>query len=127
VPYAANFAGGDINNVQLQETLSGFDIEWAQFNHQPLLRGDMSIVGPRPLSVLHYERDLAQGNVTRFLIKGGLLGLGHINKGTPEMGNPKYEYEYIDKYIHLSPLGLLWFDLTIIGRGVKVILQGKGL
>jgi F0F1-type ATP synthase assembly protein I len=43
------------------------------------------------------------------------------------MGNPKYEYEYIDKYIHLSPLGLLWFDLTIIGRGVKVILQGKGL
>ena len=66
---------GDINNVQLQETLSGFDIEWAQFNHQPLLRGDMSIVGPRPLSVLHYERDLAQGNVTRFLIKGGLLGL----------------------------------------------------
>jgi predicted nucleic acid-binding protein len=27
---------GDINNVQLQETLSGFDIEWAQFNHQPL-------------------------------------------------------------------------------------------
>ena len=65
--------------------------------------------------------------MTRFLIKGGLLGLGHINKGTPEMGNTKYEYEYIDKYIHLSPLGLLWFDLTIIGRGVKVILQGKGL
>ena len=87
----------------------------------------MSVVGPRPLSVLHYERDLAQGNVTRFLIKGGLLGLGHINKGTPEMGNPKYEYEYIDKYINLSPLGLLWLDLTIIGRGIKVILQGKGL
>ena len=92
-----------------------------------ILRGDMSVVGPRPLSVLHYERDLAQGNVTRFLIKGGLLGLGHINKGTPEMGNPIYEYEYIDKYIHLSPLGLLWLDLTIIYRGIKVILQGKGL
>jgi lipopolysaccharide/colanic/teichoic acid biosynthesis glycosyltransferase len=92
-----------------------------------VLRGDISIVGPRPLSVLHYQRDLEQGNVTRFLMKGGLLGLGHIYKGTPEMGNPIYEYEYIDKYINLSPLGLLWFDLTIIGRGIKVILQGKGL
>jgi len=89
--------------------------------------GDMSIVGPRPLSVLHYDRDLAQGNVTRFLVKGGLLGLGHINKGTPEMGNPVYEYKYIDRYLHLSPMGLLGLDLSIIWRGIKVILQGKGL
>jgi lipopolysaccharide/colanic/teichoic acid biosynthesis glycosyltransferase len=92
-----------------------------------VLIGDMSIVGPRPLSVLHYDRDRAQGNVTRFLVKGGLLGLGHINKGTPEMGNPIYEYQYVDQYMRLTPLKLLWLDLTIIGRGVKVILQGKGL
>jgi lipopolysaccharide/colanic/teichoic acid biosynthesis glycosyltransferase len=92
-----------------------------------ILRGDMSIVGPRPLSVLHYERDRQQGNVTRFLIKGGLLGLGHVMKGTPQMGNPAYEYEYIDKYLKLSSLRLLWLDLTIIGRGIKVVLRGKGL
>ena len=92
-----------------------------------VLIGDMSIVGPRPLAVHHYERDLAQGNVTRFLIKGGLLGLGHIMKGTPEMGNPVYEYEYIDQYMKLTPLGLLWLDLKIIGRGIRVMLQGKGL
>jgi hypothetical protein len=61
------------------------------------------------------------------LVKGGLLGLGHINKGTPEMGNPIYEYQYVDQYMRLTPMQLLWLDLTIIGRGVKVILQGKGL
>ncbi|MFH1148085.1 MAG: hypothetical protein V1736_10320, partial [Pseudomonadota bacterium] len=75
----------------------------------------------------HYQRDLEQGNVTRYLLKGGLLGLGHVMKGTPEFGNPMYEYEYADRYLKLSPFGLLWLDLKIIGRGIKVILQGKGL
>lgn len=92
-----------------------------------ILKGDMSFVGPRPLAVHHYQRDLKQGNVTRYLLKGGLLGLGHVLKGTPEFGNPIYEYEYADQYLKLSPFGLLWLDLKIIGRGVKVILRGKGL
>ena len=63
----------------------------------------MSIVGPRPLSVLN-ERDKAQGNVTRSLLKGGLLGLGHINKGTSEMGNSIHEYEYVEQYQKRSSL-----------------------
>jgi lipopolysaccharide/colanic/teichoic acid biosynthesis glycosyltransferase len=88
--------------------------------------GDMSIVGPRPLSCLHYERDKAQGNVVRSLLKGGLLGLGHINKGTAEMGNPLYEYQYIDEYLNRSSFGLLRLDLWIIWKGAIVILKGGG-
>jgi len=92
-----------------------------------VLIGDMSIVGPRPLAVHHYERDLAQGNVTRTLLKGGLLGLGHVNKGTVEMGNPVHEYEYIDQYLKRSSVGLLWLDIKIIGRGIRVMVKGQGL
>ena len=91
-----------------------------------ILKGDMSIVGPRPLAILHYERDLAQGNVTRKLLKGGLLGLGHINKGTSEMGNPEYEYEYVDQYIKKSSWRLLILDIWIIWKGILVIIKGGG-
>jgi lipopolysaccharide/colanic/teichoic acid biosynthesis glycosyltransferase len=89
--------------------------------------GDMSFVGPRPLAVHHYERDLAQGNISRKLIRGGLLGLGHIHKGTSNMGTPDYEYEYIDKYIKSSTFGILLLDLKILWKGLIVVLKGKGL
>lgn len=88
--------------------------------------GDMSLVGPRPLSILHYERDKSQGNVSRFLLKGGLLGLGHIKKGTIEMGDPIFEYIYIDNYIKKSSISLLIYDLSIILRGILLIVKGGG-
>lgn len=92
-----------------------------------VLKGDMSMVGPRPLAIHHYERDLEQGNVTRKLIRGGILGLGHIRKGTEEMGDPKFEYEYIYKCMNLSSMQVLRLDLWIIYRGLRVVLKGKGL
>lgn len=89
--------------------------------------GDMSFVGPRPLACHHFERDLAQGNVTRKIIKGGLLGLGHIHKGTLEMGSPEYEYEYIDSFLEKSSFDLLLLDLWIVWKGLLVVIKGKGL
>ena len=91
-----------------------------------VLIGDMSIVGPRPLSELHYQRDKDQGNIVRTLLRGGMLGMGHIKKGTSEMGNSSYEYEYIDQYLKRSSIGLLKLDLLIIWKGIILILKGGG-
>ena len=91
-----------------------------------VLKGETSIVGPRSLSVMHYERDLAQGNIPRKFLKAGMLGLGHINKGTSEMGNPIYEYEYLDQYLKRSSFSLFCLDLWIIWKGCLLILKGGG-
>jgi lipopolysaccharide/colanic/teichoic acid biosynthesis glycosyltransferase len=91
-----------------------------------VLKGEMSIVGPRPLSVIHYDRDLKQGNVSRKLLRGGMLGLGHINKGTSRMGDAQFEYEYIHQTLRRSSFGLLRLDLWIIWRGILLIFKGGG-
>ena len=91
-----------------------------------ILKGDMSFVGPRPLAWHHYERDIRQGNVARKMIKAGLFSDSHTRKGTRLFGRPKLEYAYIEKYMKLSALALLWIDLKILARGIKMIAEGKG-
>jgi hypothetical protein len=60
---------GDIDNKQLNETLSGFDAEWLQFNHQPLgaavvakadklMRRKAQQYGLRALDVLKVKQSL---------------------------------------------------------------------
>ena len=91
-----------------------------------IINGDISLVGPRPLCVAHYLRDLDNGNTARSLIPGGLLGLGHLNKGTGSMGQPTVEYDYIAAYRSKSCFSLILLDLQILFRGLLLVSKGGG-
>ncbi|HBX3875685.1 TPA: exopolysaccharide biosynthesis polyprenyl glycosylphosphotransferase, partial [Klebsiella pneumoniae subsp. pneumoniae] len=80
------------------------------------LRGEMSIVGPRPHAVAHNEqyRSLIQGYMLRHKVKPGITGWAQINgwrgeTDTLEKMEKRIEYdlEYIRNWS-------IWFDLKII-------------
>ena len=92
-----------------------------------VLIGQMSLIGPRPLATIHYEKELQNGNLFRKFVRGGLLGLGHVRKGTAEMGDPRWDFEYMYQLLTASKVELFLLDLSIIKRGVRLMLKGEGL
>jgi lipopolysaccharide/colanic/teichoic acid biosynthesis glycosyltransferase len=84
-----------------------------------ILRGEMSLVGPRPeqLPFLpHYSAWQRQ----RFTVKPGLTGWWQVN------GRKQPLYEHIDEDIYYVEHHSLWLDLIILWRTLGAVLGGKG-
>ena len=87
-----------------------------------ILRGEMSLVGPRPLPVdeVHRFNDLAHRR--RFSVKPGLTCLWQV-RGRNQIADFKdwvrLDLEYIDNWS-------LWLDLKILLRTIPVVLLGTG-
>lgn len=86
-----------------------------------VLRGDMSLVGPRPLPVADYLGFNQDWHRRRFSVRPGITCLWQINgrSSTPFEKWMELDLEYID---HWS----LSLDLKILARTIPAVLKGAG-
>ena len=94
-----------------------------------ILRGEMSFVGPRPCAPFEYERELSRGIVRKRLAKAGLVGLQQANKGHTRNFEEEIEldYEYVRRAGSMNPLRRMAYDVSIILRSLRVLMEAKGL
>lgn len=92
-----------------------------------VLRGDMSLVGPRPLNEEVYNNMISVQTPPQALLLAGITGLFQSYKGTERKTAAELDAEYIRQYSHRNGFSLIIYDLSILLRTIKVILLAKGI
>lgn len=93
-----------------------------------VVRGDMSLVGPRPFPVDLYEQEISGGIVRKNLALAGLTGPVQVKKGQIDIVQEVHlDYEYGSKVHWLSDRELLKLDGGILLETFAVLRRGEGL
>lgn len=93
-----------------------------------ILRGDMSLVGPRPWPPSMVRDQVAAGLDYRNHVMPGWTGPVQVQKGIVEpAGYTKLDLAYVDACRSWSGVRLARYDLGILWRTVKVLARGEGL
>ncbi len=85
-----------------------------------VLRGEMSLVGPRPLPLRDFER-LDDLHKKRYLVLPGLTGLWQVSGRSALSFDElvRLDFYYIETWS-------IWLDLTIMARTIPVVLGRRG-
>ena len=86
-----------------------------------VLKGEMSLVGPRPLPVRDYEGFSEDWQRRRFSVKPGMTCLWQVRgrSSVPFVEWMELDLEYIDRWS-------LWLDFRILMQTIPVVLKGSG-
>jgi lipopolysaccharide/colanic/teichoic acid biosynthesis glycosyltransferase len=91
-----------------------------------VLRGDISLVGPRPWPPGLVERQVAEGQDYRLRIMAGLTGPAQVSKGSDEQ-YADLDLRYVDACRTLGGRTLARHDLRILRQTLGVIARREGL
>jgi lipopolysaccharide/colanic/teichoic acid biosynthesis glycosyltransferase len=91
-----------------------------------IVRGDLSLVGPRPWPPELVERQRAEGITYRDEIPAGLTGLAQLTKGSDQR-YADLDIAYVERCRTLAGWALVRYDLEIVLRTVRVVARGEGL
>jgi sugar transferase EpsL len=85
-----------------------------------ILKGEMSLVGPRPL-LMEYLPSYTQEQARRHEVRPGLTGLAQVNGRHALEWEDRFKLDiwYVD---HWS----VWLDLKILAATVKIVASGQG-
>jgi len=86
-----------------------------------VLKGEMSLVGPRPLPVRDYEGFNADWQRRRFSVRPGITCLWQIagRNSIPFEQWMRLDLQYVDEWS-------LWLDLKILARTIPAVVKGVG-
>lgn len=87
-----------------------------------VVRGDMSLVGPRPL-LMQYLPIYNSRQATRHAVRPGLTGLAQVRGRNALTWDQRLELdaEYVEQYSFIVDLRILWHTIWVVfsGQGVK--------
>jgi lipopolysaccharide/colanic/teichoic acid biosynthesis glycosyltransferase len=86
-----------------------------------VLRGDMSLVGPRPFPFYHLEQFPEEFRHLRRKIRPGLTGLWQVSARSD--GDLAIQ-ERLDTYYIRN--WSIWLDILILAKTIRIVLTGKG-
>jgi lipopolysaccharide/colanic/teichoic acid biosynthesis glycosyltransferase len=92
-----------------------------------VLRGDISLVGPRPWPPSLVEHQVANGLDYRNRIMAGLTGPAQVTKGVSGSRYAEHDLRYVEACRALRGWSLVRYDLGILQQTVAVIARGEGL
>jgi lipopolysaccharide/colanic/teichoic acid biosynthesis glycosyltransferase len=84
-----------------------------------ILRGEMSLVGPRPEQVAFLSR-YSDPHRRRFDVKPGLTGWWQVN------GRKQPMYEHAAEDVYYVDHQSIWLDLSILCRTIYAVVNGRG-
>jgi lipopolysaccharide/colanic/teichoic acid biosynthesis glycosyltransferase len=93
-----------------------------------VLKGDMSLVGPRPWPVPMVEQQVADGLDYRLRAVAGWTGPAQVRKDSrAKVMATDFDLEYVRLSQTLSGPQLIRYDLKVLSQSLRTMLRGRGL